>query len=78
MIYSNSEVLRIQNMIDRVGREETLVFAHRTYKLYRTCIFKTKNKYNDKFSHLSLPEFKNKAILSCLQLKHFIKNTHAY
>lgn len=78
MIYSNSEILRIQNMIARQGIDETILFVERTYKLYRKCIFKSKNKVNDKFSHLSLTEFKKNAILSCMQFRHFLKNPQYY
>ena len=78
MIYSKSEILRIQNMIARQGIDETVLFVERTYKLYRKCIFKTKNKVNDKFSHLSLTEFKKTAILSCMQFRHFLKNPQYY
>lgn len=78
MIYSKSEILRIQNMIARQGIDETILFVERTYKLYRKCIFKSKNKVNDKFSHLSLTEYKKLAILSCMQFRHFLKNPQYY
>lgn len=78
VIYSHNELYRIQNMIIRLGVQETLLFAERTYRQYRKCIFKTKNKVNDKFSHLSLLEYKKQAILSCLQFRHFIKHPEYY
>lgn len=76
--FSQNEINRILFMINRDGIDATLLFANQTIKQYRTGIFKTRKKCPYNWSHLSLPEYKRHAIVSYMQLKHFINNINYY
>lgn len=76
--FSKSEISRILFTIERDGIDATILFAKQTIRQYRTGVLKTRKKNKDNWSHLSLPEFKKHAILSYLQLNHFLANVDSY
>lgn len=77
-IFSQNEINRILFLINRDGIDSAILFATQTIKQYRSGVLKTRKKYPHNWSHLSLPEYKQHAIVSYLQLKHFINNIEVY
>lgn len=77
-IFSQNEINRILFLINRDGIDNAVLFAKQTIVQYRIGVLKTRKRYPNNWSHLSLPEYKRHAIVSYLQLKHFINDIEVY
>lgn len=76
--FSQNEINRILFVINRDGIDSAILFAKQTIRIYRSGVLRTRKKYPHGWSHLSLTEYKKHAIVSYMQLRHFINNIDCY
>lgn len=76
--FSQSEVQRIKFVINTHGMTEAIRFATTTEKVYRTSVLRSRKRGFDKPNHLSFSPFRERAILSYLQFRDFLKNPGEY
>lgn len=69
----NTEIDRFSFITSRDGLQETINFARRTMRIYRTAILNSRKRGVKNPHYASLPEYKEGFIRSYLAFKAFLK-----
>lgn len=71
MIY-NHELERIQHYINTHGEDYAMDWIKTTYKVYRSCLMRSRKRGFLKPSHASLPEYRRGFIESCVTFRAYM------
>jgi hypothetical protein len=72
----NSEQVRIPFVEGRDGKEACMEFVKTTYSTYRRSLMQSRKRGHEKPHHATLPEYRWRFILSCVEFRRYLYGNH--